>query len=99
MKGYIMGYNTNRIKQRAEELAEGYEEARDEAFDEEFTFEFTEDGILKFVTYDDIQGFLESFSFPSEGEWSMDKVQSELDDIGDQKYEQWKDERYEREDS
>jgi hypothetical protein len=97
-----MGYNVNRIKQRAEELAEGYEEARDEAFNEEFRdFLCDEEFVMNSeqITYDDIQGFLDNFTFPDEGEWSCDKAQSELDDIGDQQYEQWKDERDERENS
>ena len=88
-----MGYNTNRIKERAEELLEGYQEARDEAFYEEFEDIFVVNGALTPITEDDVQGFMDSFTFPDEWDWAFDAVQSELDDIGDQQYQQWKDER------
>jgi len=92
-----MGRYSNMIKSRACELSEGYEEARDEAFNEEFTDEFKEQMLNKqIITYDDIQGFLDSFTFQEEGDWAMDKALSELEEIGDQQYEQWKDERDER---
>ena len=96
-KGYIMGRWTNQIKNRACELSEGYEEARDEAFSEElidFLKPIFADNDV--ITYDDIQGFLDSFSFDEEGDWAMSKALSELDDIGDQQYEQMRDERYEQ---
>jgi len=85
---------TNQIKARAEELAEGYQDARDEAFNDEFYDEFTDTGMLTTsLTEDDVQGFLDSFTFPDKWDWAFDAVQSELDDIGDQKYEQMRDER------
>ena len=99
-----MGRNSRRIKDRACELAEGYEEARDEAFNEELRDMFTSPlkvgnskihFINESITEDDIRGFLDSFTFPEEGDWAMDKAESELEDIEDQRYEQWKDERYE----
>ena len=100
MKGNKMGRWTNKIKDRACELSEGYEEARDEAFNEEFQefVSYIKDArvCLSKMTYDDVQGFLDSFTFPDEGDWAMDQAQNELDDIGDQKYEQWRDERDER---
>ena len=91
-----MGYNTKRIKARAEELVEGYEDARDMAFNDEFKDMFMEHFVGKTLPHntineDDIQGFLDSFSFPDEDEWAFDQVQSELDDIGDQKMEEYKD--------
>ena len=93
-----MGYNVNKMKKRAEELAEGYQDARDEAFSDEFIdmFMLTDENgevLMKTFTEDDIQGFLDSFTFPDEGDWAFDAVQSELDEIGDQKYEMLKDER------
>ena len=82
------------MKDRACELSEGYEEARDEAFNEEFLMTFiNSNGNLLKLTEDDVRGFLESFTFPEEGEWAMDQAQNELEEIGDQQYEQWKDER------
>ena len=83
------------MKDRACELSEGYEEARDEAFNEEFKDMFIHcfDKKNLVLTVDDAQGFLDSFTFPEEGEWAMDQAQNELEDIGDQQYEQWRDER------
>ena len=83
---------TNQIKARAEELAEGYEEAKMEEFtnqllDELDNMEFSE------LDSDFFQGLLDSFTFPDEWDWAFDAVQSELDDIGDQKYAQMRDER------
>jgi len=87
------------MKDRACELSEGYEEARDDAFNDEFRdmFKHCFDKSNLVLTYDDVQGFLDSFTFQEEGEWAMDQAQNELEDIGDQQYEQWKDERDERE--
>ena len=94
-----MGRYSNMIKSRACELSEGYEEARDEAFNEEFADMFaTKLGRIKDdVTYDDVQGFLDSFTFPEEGDWAMDQAQSEYEGYMDSKYEQMKDERWEKE--
>jgi hypothetical protein len=89
-----MGYNVNRMKARAEELLDGYEDARNEAFHDEFEDMFmSKTGGLLQLTEDDVQGFLDSFTFPDEDEWAFDQVQSELDDIADAKYEQMRDER------
>lgn len=92
---------TRDIKARAEELSIGYEDAYNEAFDKEFQDFIFPQGVntniakLSF-TKDDIQGFMDSFTFPDEGDWALDQVQSEIEDIGDQKYEQMRDERDER---
>ena len=91
-----MGRNSRRIKDRACELAEGYEEARDEEFNMQFQDFITSLDPFNTVTVDDVQGFLDSFTFPEENDWAMDKALTELDDIGDQQYERWKDERDER---
>ncbi len=97
-----MGFSSNRIKDRATEICESdeYQEARDEAFNEEFQNEFmesvkTKDGsnwIMKdIITEDDVQGFIDSFTFPDEGDWCMDKACSEADDWGDMKMEEERD--------
>ncbi len=97
-----MGMNSNRIKNRATEICESdeYYEAKDEAFNEEFQNEFmksveTKDGsnwIMKdIITEDDVQGFIDSFTFPDEDEWCMDKACSEADDWGDMKMEEERD--------
>ena len=85
------------MKDRACELSEGYEDVRDETFNDEFR-EFIQPYIAGItLTEDDVQGFLDSFTFPEEGDWSMDKAQSEYEGYMDSKYEQMKDERWERE--
>ena len=88
-----MGFNTNRIKARAEELLEGYQDARDEEFSNQLKDFMSEYLDHQAVNEDDLQGFIDNFEFPNEDEWAFDEVQSELDDIGDQQYEQMKDER------
>ena len=82
------------IKDRASELAEGYQEARDEAFSDEFKIEFSK--ILhnnEIVTHDDIQGFLNSFTFPEENDWALAQAESELESAEDAKMQLEKDER------
>ena len=90
-----MGRNSRRIKDRATELAEGYEEARDEAFNEEFRDMFSQEKYV--ITEEDLQGFLDSFTFPEEGDWALDQAESEYEGYMDSKYEQMKDERWEKE--
>ena len=93
---------TRDFKARAEELAEGYQDARDEEFYNQFmdmfctTPEyFCDNKILTIseLTEDDVQGFLDSFNFPYESDWAANAVQNELDDIGDQRYEEERDRR------
>jgi hypothetical protein len=86
---------TRDIKARAEELLEGYDEARAEAFYEEFEDMFVVNGALAPINEDDVQGFIDSFTFPDEDEWAYDQVENEIADIEDQRYQQMKDERYE----
>jgi hypothetical protein len=86
---------TRDIKARAEELLEGYDEARAEAFYEEFEDMFVVNGALAPIDEDDVQGFIDSFTFPDEDEWAYDQVENEIADIEDQRYQQMKDERYE----
>jgi hypothetical protein len=88
-----MGYNVNRIKARAEELLEGYDDACDEAFHDEFMDVLSDFGDDETITRDDVQGFIDSFTFPDEDEWAFDQVQDEIDAYEDAKYEQWRDER------
>ena len=92
---------TRDIKARAEELIEGYQEARDEEFSNEFkdyVLDYLKLGhpahnLKNIITEDDIQGFMDSFTFEDEWDWAYTQVQNELDDIGDAKYQQMKDER------
>ncbi len=89
-----MGRNSRAIKNRAIELLEGFDEAMDEKFSDEFR-DFIKPMLADndVITYDDIQGFLDSFETLDENEWAFEQVDAELAEIGDQKYQQWKDER------
>ncbi len=72
-----------------EEVEEGYQDARDEEFNEQLIHFM--DGTP--ATEEDIQGFMDSFTFPDPSSWCYDKVMADLDEIGDQQYEQMRDER------
>ena len=82
---------TRDIKARAEEFESQY----DEAMIEELVNMVRDE--LEGMSVDDIDedlwmGIFDSWELPDVGEWCFDKVQSELDDIGDQRYQQMKDE-------
>ncbi len=85
---------TNQIKARAEEFVESgeYEEEKAEAFKQELN-DYLDSMTVEDMDIDFFQGFLDTFSFPDEDDWAYNKVQAELDDIGDQMYEQMRDER------
>ena len=79
-----------------ESKLEDYDEAMDEKFNDEFRdFLCDEEFIMnpKQITYDDIQGFLDSFEQPDELEWAQSEVESELQGFEDSKYEAFKDQR------
>ena len=89
-----MSPSQKQIKDRAKELAEGYQDAKDVEFHEQFCNLIVENDNFEHVwTEDCLTGFIESFTFPDEADWAADAVQAELDDIGDAKHEQAKDER------
>jgi len=72
-----------------EVIAEGYEDARDEAFNSEIR-EWCKE---KSLTYDDVKGFLESFTFPDEYEWSEIEYNNKLGTFDDARYLEFKDEK------
>ena len=82
---------TRDMKARAEQLSEGYQDAKDYEFNEQFTNFITGTPASQPLTEEDVQGFLDSFTFPDETEWSWNEMESELDDIDDQRYEEEKD--------
>ena len=91
-----MGRMTKKIKDHAEELYDtgAYEEARDDSFNTEFRDMFVNKyKEMDFVTQEDIQGFLDSFTFPDEEDWCMNEAESAYDDLADALYEQMRDER------
>ena len=84
------------IKERCIELDEegSYQDARDEEFMEQWKDFMTDRGYPQNnITEEDMQEFLDSFTFPDENEWICDKAESEAGDYADQAYEQMKDER------
>ena len=84
---------TRDLKALAEQKLEQYDEAYDEAFNEEFRDFLSEFGSDDIIREDDIQGFLDSFTFPDEDEWAYEQVQADYDDYCDSKYQEWKDEQ------
>lgn len=86
---------TRDLKARAEELLEGYDDAKNEAFNDEFRDFYKEYEINidnNIITQDDIQGFIDNFTFLDEGDWSFDKVQEEIEDAADMELQLCKDE-------
>jgi len=88
-----MRQSTRQYKADLEELADGYQDAKDYEFNQQFVKFFAELIIEGNITEDDIQGFIDSFDFPSEDEWVVDEYQSRLDDFNDQKYQSFKDDQ------
>ena len=85
-----------------EEHIEDYQEARDEEFDKQFRDFFNDylqkgttheerNHLLPDITEDDIQGFLDSFTFPDEDDWIASEYEGMLGDCADQAYEEYKD--------
>ena len=91
-----MGINSRQIKDRAMEIFESdeYQEARNEEFNEQFR-DFLSGNIEAGSVFseDDIQGFMDSFDFPSEEDYAMGKACSEADEWADAKYEEMKERR------
>jgi len=96
-----MGINSKQIKERAMEICESndYQEARDEELTQQFQ-DFISDIVtinkykeceITKITEDDLQGFIDSFTFPDENDWCMEKACGEVDDYYDAKYEEEKD--------
>ena len=88
-------YTKQGANQYYDEHIDNYEEARDEAFNEEFKDFIFPGGVNTNIanliyTYDEIQGFMDSFTFPDEGEWLADGYESELSDCIDQAYQEFK---------
>jgi len=85
-----MRRSTRQYKADLEELADGYWEARDEEFDQQFRDFLLTIKEPENITEDDIQGFIDSFDFPSEDQWAIDEYESRRDSFYDAKYEEYK---------
>jgi len=82
---------TRNYKADIEKISEGYEDAKDKEFNTQFR-DFVGDETI-FITEDDIQGFLDSFTFPEEFEWAASEYESQRDAYEDAKFEEMRDER------
>ena len=82
---------TRDYKAELDEIANGYQEARDEEFNAQFRDMFFM--ATDILTEDDIQGFLDSFTFPDEEDWAADEFESRRDSYYDAKMEEEKDRR------
>ncbi len=87
-----MGYNTNRIKERAEEFESQYHKAMTDELEEQIGT-YLDGREAEYVSTEDIEEIVVNWkdALPEIGDWCFDKVQSELDDIGDMKYEESRD--------
>ena len=75
------------------EFDDGYQEARDEKFNSQFNDFLEELSINEPTTEDDVQGFIDSFTFPDEDQWCADEYESRRDSFEDAKYEEEKERR------
>ena len=83
---------TRDYKAALEEIANGYQEARDEEFNQQL-IDFLPMDKKIIVTEDDLQGFLDSFTFPDEADWCADEYEEKQGAYADAKYEEMRDDR------
>jgi hypothetical protein len=75
-----------------DEHTDDYYEAKDEEFDAQFRDEFmSELGVMRPITEEDLQGFLDSFDFPDQEKWLANEYESYIGGIHDQCYDEYKD--------
>ena len=83
---------TRQYKADLEAIAEGYQTARDCEFDTQLTDFIREtretEGV---VTEDDIQGFLDNFTFEDEYDWCFNEYEEQRLAFEDAKYEESRD--------
>ncbi len=84
------------LKTKVEAKADSYQLAKDEAFTEQFNDFISgyalDDKAINPMSEDDLQGFIDSFTFPDEADWCLDEVLSDIDTAEDAKYQLQKDE-------
>ena len=85
---------TRDLKARAEEFLTEYDEEMVEELQDRLK-QYLEDLTVDDVDTLEITDIVDDWvsQLPEAYDWAYDKVQSELDDIGDQKYQAYKDER------
>ena len=84
---------TRDYKANIEKISERYQEAKDDEFNDQFVEFITGTPTDEKLTESDIRGFLESFTFPEEFEWSASEYESQIDAYEDAKFEEARDER------
>jgi len=89
---------TRNYKADLEELEDEYQDARDDAFNDEFVEFITGTPTDEKLTFDDVQGFLDSFTFPDVADWCASEYESRRDSYEDAKYEEMKEAKWEQED-
>jgi hypothetical protein len=94
-----------RSRTGAKEFYEDHYDEYDEARAEQFAAEFEEfmqeymignkEGVCEIneISEDDVQGFLDSFTFPDRDDWLADEYESMIDSCADQAYEEERDRR------
>ncbi len=80
---------TNDFKAKVELKLEQYDEFIEEKFDQEFRDFLNEFG-NNVITYNDVQGFLDSFEEPSEYEWAEDEVMNDYIVMQEARYDEAK---------
>jgi len=86
---------TSDKKRRIEEIIDGYGDARRKEFSAhlaDFIDDYTENGVLE-VDECEVQAFLDRFDseYPDEDTWAWKKLDEEISDCEDQRYEEMKD--------
>ena len=84
---------TRDYKANIEKISERYQEAKDDEFNDQLVEFITGTPTDEKLTESDIRGFLESFTFPEEFEWSASEYESQIDAYEDAKFEEARDER------
>lgn len=73
-------------KERLEEISDGYEEARDYEFDEQLRKFILELGPV-ILAENDIQGFMDSFTFQEKDSWTIQQLDNEISDCQEDRFE------------
>ncbi len=82
------------MKEFVENNSDKYQEARDEEFTQQLQDFLSEEGFVKglIITEDDMQGFIDSFTFTDEADWLVSAYESEIGECADRAYDEAKDE-------
>ncbi len=81
------------MKEFVENNSDKYQEARDEEFTHQLQDFLSEEGFVKglIITEDDMQGFIDSFTFPDEFDWLASEYEGEIGECADRMFEEARD--------